>query len=162
MDLIDKIESIQYYSKLPFGELFDESIFFKRVNDFTFNNNNLFNSFFISNDGYLGRTNVEPEYRFKFEISASMAEEVKSFKPNIIIKEFNKYVLLKDVKNLSFDRINNNRYNETVPYFPSRYDRTTNYDLRTAMRFMDTYINNRIVVTGIAKEIIVKDNVIYN
>lgn len=162
MDLIDKIERIQYYSKLPFGELFDESIFFKNVIDFTFNNNNLFNSFFTTNDGYLGRTNVKPEYRFKFEISASMAEEVKSFKPNIIIKEFGKYVLIKDVRNLSFDRVTDNRYYDTNPYFPNRYDRINNYNSRSSRIMIDTYINNRIIVTGIAKEIIINNDNMYN
>lgn len=152
MDLIDKIESIQYYSTLPFGEIYTESMYFDDIMCFNSRDKTMANNL-------MGGWNIvapSSDYEFSFEIKQEYRHIIHQPKNNIILKYANKYILLQRISQVSVDLVTNHldsyfnsRYNHgyTSTYRPTVYSNRTD-NLRSDMTFK---------VTGCARNIVIQE-----
>lgn len=146
MDIINKIEQIQYYSNLPFGELYDESIYLKFIKTFNFNHTiyndhistNTLGDYF--NPSYF-QTRTKQSYHFCFEIDDAYINDLSRDTKNIILNLSDRYVLLKDIEYLKIEK---------------ERDDITRYTYSTIYSYNYGQIKPsfNVVVTGMAKELL--------
>lgn len=143
MDLIDKIYRLQYYSTLPFGEIYEDSMIFNNVTEFKITHEHFNSSTITLDNSYV---NVEPIFSFRFEVPYESIRRFETInKHNIIVKVEKDYYLLQNTSSLLFNRLRNS----LDDFFPVHYNYTETYRTQNMI-----YTNkDTIVITGYATEI---------
>lgn len=140
MDLTDKINELQYYSYLPFGELYKDSLFLNSVL-------NLSTERAYLNPSYSFDTislDMTPMISFRLEIEGKIATHLIENKKHIILKYRGDYILFKNISSVLLRSSDN-------PYFPNVSYNYGGYFRNDINRI---YTNsNRTIVTGYTEEI---------
>lgn len=143
MDLIDKINKLQSYSSLPFGELYKTSFIINEVSNFKVTHEYEYSNSF-NNDITAGSM-----FSFSFEVNSCLIKDLSITNKNqIIIKHKDSYYLLKTITSVV---INNNTYTLDRLFPSHNYHNYGFYNYHSNRAYIK---NNNVIVTGYANEVL--------